>query len=115
MIWDYERLVLQHFPEIWKVKCLNHTNHQTEQAPGKVMVALVPDLRHHQPRNPFQPKVGMSKRTEVAAFLQDRMSPFIDLKVENPLYDPLRLSFNVGFHVGYDEGFYGQKLHQEVQ
>jgi|GEM_PF-6941435 len=115
MIWDYERLVLQHFPEIWKVKCLNHTNHRTEQAPGKVMVALVPDLRHHQPRDPFQPKVGMAKRTAVATLLQNRMSPFIDLKVENPIYEPLRLSFNVGFHVGYDEGYYGQQLHKEVQ
>ncbi|HHG84050.1 MAG TPA: hypothetical protein ENJ82_04810, partial [Bacteroidetes bacterium] len=115
MIWDYERLVLEQFPEIWKVKCLNHTDHKTERAAGKVMLALVPDLRNHQSHNPFQPRVGMYKRMEVADFISERISPFIDLRVENPIYEPLQLSFNVGFHSGFDEGFYGQKLHTEIQ
>lgn len=115
MIQDYERLVLQEFSGIWKVKCLNHTDLKTEQSAGKVMVALVPDLRMHQARNPFQPKVGLYRRMEVHEFIKARISPFIDLRIENPVYEPLRLSFNVGFHEGYDEGYYGQLLHQEIQ
>jgi hypothetical protein len=115
MIWDYERLVLDAFPDLYKVKCLNHTDYQTEIVAGNVMVAVVPNLRNKGLHSPFQPKLSLHRRMDIYDFLRERISPFIYLRVENPVYEPLQLSFNVGFHKGYDEGFYGKKLHQELQ
>lgn len=115
MIWDYERLVLDEFPNLYKVKCLNHTNYQTEMVAGHVMVAVIPNLRKKGERSPFQPKLSIHRRMEIYDFLRERISPFIYLRVENPIYEPIRLSFNVGFHQGHDEGYYGKKLHRELQ
>jgi hypothetical protein len=115
MIWDYERLVLDSFPELYKVKCLNHTNYQTELVAGHVMLAVIPNLRKRGIHAPFQPKLSIHKRMDVYEFLRERISPFIYLRVENPIYEPIQLSFNVGFHQGKDEGFYGKKLHQQIQ
>lgn len=115
MIWDYERLVLDAFPDLYKVKCLNHTDYQTEVVAGNVMVAVVPNLRNKGIHSPFQPKLSLHRRMDIYDFLRERISPFIYLRVENPVYEPLQLSFNVGFHAGYDEGFYGKKLHTELQ
>jgi hypothetical protein len=115
MIWDYERLVLDAFPELYKVKCLNHTNYETELVAGHVMLALIPNLRKRGIHAPFQPKLSIHKRMDIYDFLRERISPFIYLRVENPIYEPIQLSFNVGFHSGKDEGFYGKKLHQEIQ
>lgn len=115
MIWDYERLVLDTFPDIYKVKCLNHTNYQTELVAGHVMIAVIPNLRNKGLRSPFQPKLSIHKRMEIYDYLRDRISPFIYLRVENPIYEPIQLAFNVGFHKGFDEGFYGKKLHLELQ
>jgi len=114
-IWDYERLVLDSFPELYKVKCLNHTNYQTEMVAGHVMMAVIPNLRNKASRSPFQPKLSLHKRMEIYDHLRSRITPFIYLRVENPIYEPIQLSFNVGFHEGRDEGFYGQKLHQQLQ
>ena len=114
-IWDYERMVLDAFPEIYKVKCLNHTNYQTELVAGHVMLAVIPNLRNKEEKSPFQPKLSMHRRMDIYDFLRQKISPFIYLRVENPIYEPLKLSFNVGFHQGYDEGFYGKKLHQQLQ
>ncbi|WP_062056404.1 baseplate J/gp47 family protein [Aquimarina longa] len=114
-IWDYERLVLEEFPELYKVKCLNHTNNQTEMVAGHVMIAIIPNLRNKQEKFPFQPKLSMHKRMDVYHFLRERITPFIFLRIENPIYEPIKLSFNVGFHKGRDEGFYGKKLHQQLQ
>lgn len=114
-IWDYERLVLDNFPELYKVKCLNHTNYKTEVAAGHVMVAVIPNLRNKESKSPFQPKLSMHKRMDIYHFLRQRITPFIYLRVENPIYEPIKLSFNVGFHTGYDEGFYGKKLHAQLQ
>ncbi len=115
MIWDYERLILDAFPNLYKVKCLNHTNYQTEMVPGHVMIAVVPNLRRSGSKSPFQPKLSLHRRLDIYDFLRERISPFIYLRVENAIYEPIHLSFNVGFHQGFDEGFYGQKLHQQIQ
>ncbi|OFZ09772.1 MAG: hypothetical protein A3D92_12500, partial [Bacteroidetes bacterium RIFCSPHIGHO2_02_FULL_44_7] len=114
-IWDYERLVLDNFPDLYKVKCLNHSNYKTEVAAGHVMVAVIPNLRNKESKSPFQPKLSMHKRMDIYDFLRQRITPFIYLRVENPIYEPIKLSFNVGFHAGYDEGFYGKKLHAQLQ
>ncbi|MGB3463735.1 MAG: hypothetical protein WBA74_00620 [Cyclobacteriaceae bacterium] len=114
-IWDYERLVLEEFSELYKVKCLNHTNALTEVAAGHVMVAIIPDLKNQGVATPFQPRMSSYQRVKIYEFLRDRISPFIYLQVVNPIYEPLRFSLNVGFHQGYDEGFYGRKLHRQIQ
>jgi hypothetical protein len=115
MIWDYERLVLDTFPDLYKVKCLNHTNYQTELVAGHVMIAVIPNLRNKGLKSPFQPKLSIHKRMDIYDYLRERISPFIYLRVENPIYEPIQLAFNVGFHKGFDEGFYGKKLHDELQ
>ena len=114
-IWDYERLVLDEFQDIYKVKCLNHTNLETEQVAGHVMLAVVPDLRKNKSVNIFQPKVGVSTRLNIRDSILTRTNPFLNLRVENPIYEPLKISLKVGFHVGYDEGFYGLKLQDDIQ
>jgi hypothetical protein len=56
-LWDYERLVLEAFPEIYKVKCLDHTQYEPsdsgegiyrELAPGHVTIVTIPDLRFNK-------------------------------------------------------------------
>ncbi|MEL6535416.1 MAG: hypothetical protein AAFQ98_08395, partial [Bacteroidota bacterium] len=114
-VWDYERLVLAQFPDIYKVKCLNHTDGDSEFAPGNVLVAVIPNVRQHGQGNLFQPKVGALRRSGIREYLQRRINPFLTLHVTNPVYEPLRLYFNVGFHEGRDEGFYGRKLYTDIQ
>lgn len=115
MISDYERLVMEQFDGIYKTKCLNHTNDVTELQAGAVRVVVVPDLLNHHARNRFQPQVGRRKLLDIEEFISARITPFIDLKVVNPLYEQIRLHFNVGFHPGFDAGYYGQQLHDELQ
>lgn len=114
-VWDYERLVLDQFPDIYKVKCLNHTHLTSEFSPGNVLVAVIPNVRRHGIANVFRPKVGALRRSKIHEYLQARVNPFLNLHVANPIYEPLRIYFNVGFYEGRDEGFYGRKLFSELQ
>ncbi|MCP4659286.1 MAG: hypothetical protein GY856_28075, partial [bacterium] len=41
--WDYERLVLERFPEIYKAKCIPAHLAGTFDPPGKVRVVVIPD------------------------------------------------------------------------
>ena len=41
--WDYEHLILDQFPEIYKTKCLNHTSKESSFAPGEVLIIVIPN------------------------------------------------------------------------
>ena len=119
-IFDYERMVLEEFPSIYKVKCLNHTS-QTgdvdtycELSPGHVMVITIPDLRNKNAVNPFEPRTSLNVLSEIDRYLSQYITPFIDLKVKNPFYEQIRVSFDVGFHEGYDAGFYTKELNEGI-
>ncbi len=55
-IFDYERIVLEQFPEVYKVRCINHTDSESEYAPGKVRVVVIPDLRGKSATDPLRPR-----------------------------------------------------------
>jgi WD40 repeat protein len=122
-IFDYERLVLERFQEIYKVKCINHTFKQRddplykinpEYQPGYVRVIVVPDLRNKNAVNLLQPQVSLNKREEIKYSLQEIASDFIRLEVDNPSYEEIRVKFNVRFHRGRDKGFYTTLINEDI-
>ena len=122
-IFDYERLVLEKFPEIYKVKCINHTFKKRneplykvnpEYQPGYVRVIVVPDLRNKNAVNLLQPQVSLNKREEIKKALQAVASNFINLQVDNPNYEEIQVKFNVRFHAGRDKGLYSTLLNEDI-
>lgn len=122
-VWDYERMVLEEFPSIYKVKCLNHTEYKAvhtdgkdwEISPGHVMVVCIPDLRNLNSVNPFEPKTSIRIIQQVDAYLRRFISAWVDLKVKNPLYESIQINCKVGFVKGKDPGYYTQVLERSIQ
>jgi hypothetical protein len=114
-IWDCERMVLEAFPEVFKVKCLNHGSHDSEVAPGFVTLVLIPNLRNRNAVNPLQPRASSVLRDRVRVFMQPYLSFFTELRVENPHYEPVLLEMQVGLREGFDGGYYGALLDEELR
>lgn len=112
---DYEHLVLEEFPEIYKVKCINHTSKYSEYSPGNVSVVVIPYFKNQNEKNPFELKVSKAKLTKIDRFLVKLNSPFVDLDVRNPKYETIRVDFKVEFHIGYDRTYYEGKLNEEIK
>jgi len=112
---DYEHLVLEEFPAIYKVKCINHTSRYSEYAPGNVSVVVIPYFKNKNEKNPFELKVSKAKLSEIRRFLVKLNSPFVNLDVRNPKYEPIRVHFGVEFHIGYDRTFYENQLNEEIK
>ncbi len=113
-MWDYERLVLDAFPQIYKVKCLNHTEYEPDEsgkgvyrelAPGHVTVVAIPNQQYHNLRDPLRPYTSLGLLAEMESFLQKRFSCFIKLHVKNPEFEEVRVEFNVLFKDGSDETY----------
>ena len=109
-IWDYERLILERFPQLYKVKCLPAGPERL----GKITIIVIPDIRNKLPFDPFQPKAPSGLLADVKAYLEDKIPPLATIEVKNAHYVPLKVRIGVRFRSGYNEGFYRQKLIEEI-
>ncbi len=113
-IFDYERLVLEQFPQIYKVKCINHAHEQSEFSPGNVHLVVVPDLRNKNAIDPLRPKATVNTLQEIDRYISRLSSDFVAVKVTNPRYEEIKVSFDVAFLEGYDAGFYLNQLQSDI-
>ena len=120
-IWDYERLILQKFPSVYKVKCLNHTRfdgtlkNYSEIAPGYVSLIVVSDMINQNAVDPLKPKTSLVTLTEIGQYLESIKAENVRLSVRNPLYEEIKVDFNVKFHDGTDSGYYRGFLNDEIK
>ena len=113
-IFDYERLVLERFPEIYKVKCINHTDRASEYAPGHVRLIVVPDLRNRSEVDPFRPKASLDTLGRIGRYLMSISPDFAQLDVTNPDYEELEVRFDVRFRTGKDRGYHTGLLNEVI-
>lgn len=115
--WDYERIVLQQFPEIYKVKCFSCLAGDTEQGnaikPGQLLIVVIPYLKGAASMN-LQPMVNALLLREVKAFVKTLSSPLVEISVRNPAYEQIQVRCKVTFKRGAGKGFYLKELNQEI-
>lgn len=132
-IFDYERLVLEKFPDVYKVRCINHgqVDHQQkwqELVPGSVTLVVVPDLSQRSTTQDLALKLNLSRLQEIEHYLAgsedamgqpvlpERCSPWATVKVVNPSYEQIQVKCEVAFKMPYSANFkfYLRQLDQEI-
>jgi hypothetical protein len=123
-IWDYERLILEAFPSLHRVKCLSHTlceqledgtKRYNEMAPGHVTIITIPSLHDLQLSNPLRPYTSERVLAQVEAFVRERISCHVQPHVVHPLFEEVALDFQLRLMPGYDDyTFYIQTLQEEI-
>jgi len=122
-IWDYEHIILEKFPKIFKVKCLNHSGFYTEQGvevfcenyPGHVAVITIPNQHNTSNTNPLRPYTPVGLLKNINDYLATVTSPFVKLHVKNPQFEEIQLDFMVRFYAHLDQAFYLQLLNTEIE
>ncbi|RPE05454.1 hypothetical protein EGT74_24010 [Chitinophaga lutea] len=117
-IWDYEHLILQQFPGLYRAKCIPHTRLEpgkyNELAPGHVTVITVPNLQRRNGIDPLRPFTYVSELEKVKDYLRTLISPFVQLHVCNPEYEQVRVEASVHFHPQYDKTLFRARLQEEI-
>ncbi|EAZ83082.1 baseplate J/gp47 family protein [Algoriphagus machipongonensis] len=114
-LWDYEHLILQKFPKVYKVKCLNHTCSSSFQSPGNATLILVPDTVQQSVFDIYQPRVSQGTLNDVAAFVNELNSFHVQAKVINPNYEEVKVDVKVKFREGLDVSFYLTKVKEDIK
>lgn len=114
-LWDYERLVLEAFPELYEAKCFKHSNLEAAYAPGSILMVVIADIRSHTRRHPFKPTTSLDVLDRVKRYLKELCPPYVDIAVKNPVFEEIRVSFLVRFREKANSGYYQQKLNKDIQ
>ncbi|MFH7012785.1 baseplate J/gp47 family protein [Flavobacterium sp. FlaQc-52] len=113
-MWDYEHIVLQKFPELYKVKCLNHTSENSYQSPGNVTLVVIPDTVNKNVFDIYQPRVSTATLNKVKKHIDQLNSLHVTTFVINPNYEEVKVDLKVKFKPGFDENFYSQQLNTDI-
>lgn len=121
--WDYERLILQRFPEIYKVKCFScmkdepfwfgQDEFESRPAPGHLLIALIPFATggtsefHH-------PMVNARLLNDVREFATGLSSSFSNIRVRNPVYERIQVRCKARFKKGVQQGLYLNRLERDI-
>ncbi|MCV2485097.1 baseplate J/gp47 family protein [Flavobacterium sp. SH_e] len=117
-LWDYEHLILQEFPNVFRVKCLNHTfisgTETSFLSPGKVTLVVIPDIVDKNVFDIYEPRVSTATLNSIESFINSKNSMLVSAKVINPDYEKVIIKLNVKFYPEYDENFYKKQLNEDL-
>ncbi len=106
-IWDYERLILEEFTQLAKVKTLSHTRYEvneitnqirySEAAPGHVSIVCVPQ-KQKQVGNFDVPYTPINTLENIAKFISILKPDWANIHVRNPIFEFVQVDFRVQFY-----------------
>jgi hypothetical protein len=113
--WDYERLILERFPELAKVKCLAHmTSTSSAPRPGHILIVVVPRFASAVAGACEKLMVSSQELLTIKQYIQGLSTQFAKIEVRNPVYEQVQVRCTVKFVGGYKTGFYFNRLNQAI-
>jgi hypothetical protein len=116
--WDYERLILERFPAVFKVKCFSamDSNVPEMQRPGHVLIVVVPRMMESRQDDNFTPMMNSVELDRIREFVRKLTSPFVEIEVRNPSYEWIQVRCAVKLASGAEaqRGYYLNKLNRVI-
>jgi len=126
--WDFERLVLAQFPEVYKVRCFSWSevrrHYETLQrsdpaikmpAAGTVVVVIVPNVPRNDPTTATAtPRLDTLSLRRMAEALSTRMPASARLEVRNALYERVQARCRVRLLPGVAKGAVQRALDRAI-
>jgi hypothetical protein len=112
--WDYERLILEQFPFIFKVKCINNY-YQGRFIPRHVTVIPIVNLKNKSAFIQTElPIASFLELRNIEEFLKLKTSAFVKIHAINPQPEYVLINCKVKFQASFNKGYYLQKLNEDL-
>jgi len=116
--WDYERLILQRYAEIYKVKCfcnlVDEERPDRRLRPGQVLIVVVSETENRGALD-RQAMVNSLLLSDIKSYVESLASPFVSIKVRNPVYEKIQVRCAVKFAHGKNSGRYIKVLNRAIK
>jgi hypothetical protein len=106
---DYEKIMLQKYPEIYRCKCITNRDAKFNISPGSILLTVVPTFESegNEQFSGYFSAMDLKKMTD---YLLTKTPIGAELTIVNPIYEKIRTKFNVKLKEGFDPKFYLNKL-----
>ncbi len=95
---DYEALILEQFPQVYKVKCFSHLSSeqhpQRRIQPGHLLIVPIPHLNQGGHGNQ-KPNLSGHLIHEIQQYIQQFAAADVSISVENPVYEEVQVRCTV--------------------
>lgn len=108
---DYEKIILENFPTVRKVKCFPGLDSKGKR-PGIVTLAIIEQNDHEGAIK--TPKSNCKLLLDIEEFLKQYSSIFAKIDAINPEYEYLQVRCKVTLRETRSEGYYLRKLNTEI-
>jgi hypothetical protein len=113
--WDVERIILDKFKEIDKVRVYGRNNHERQLLKGSSMqIVLIPKNSMTGNIRKRNDKVDYQTLIAVKEYVSKMVSPYIKIEVYNPVYEQLKVKCRVKFNDYQKRGTLLQELNREL-
>jgi hypothetical protein len=110
---DYEKLVLEKFPDVFQVKCITHYSYPAFVKPGTVRLVVVPHVKNSEAFT--QPRLDYNTLEAIRDYVVQLASPFVAIKVVNPNYERVRIRCRIRFESAQNTGQYVRRLESDIR
>ncbi|MCI3939195.1 hypothetical protein MQX03_18640 [Chryseobacterium aahli] len=118
--WDYERLILQEFPEVYRVKCLNHYRYDSGSvsnvSAGYVTLIPVAKSLSSSTVREWKPLLSLSTLQRIKNRIMGLCSPHVRLCIKPPVLEKIQITCKVKYREipGADTRLYADFLKETI-
>lgn len=110
--WDYERMILDRFPEVFKAQYIPWIN--TTTAKKELKIVVFPEMFNNNRYDDLQPSFSNAYLQTIVDYLSAYTSVFSRPHVVNPHYEVIKVVARIRFSRGFGNGYYVQKINEAV-
>lgn len=112
--WDYERIILQLFPNLYKVKCISHSTSNSSEKPGYLLIVVIGNIESSKEGVFYDPMLGNKILHDIKELLTGLNSGFANIEVRNPVYERIQIRCAVKIKSGLDSGYFIDLLNTKL-
>lgn len=114
---DFELLILEQFPQVYKVKCfpnmVSADDPMRRLRPGHILIVAIPHLHGNGHIN-WRPTLSGHLIEEIAQYVRRFASPAAVISVENPVYELVQVRCTVKLSSQLSSGHLSERINQAL-
>ncbi|MDE9465877.1 hypothetical protein [Xenorhabdus bovienii] len=107
-------LLKEHYVSIFDVKYPSNDELTRVPALAEQQLTIIPANRYNDSDEPLRPVLNEARRTGMAKWLQQKGSPWAEIKISNPQYVDVNINYKVKFKPGVNDDFGYRQLRQQL-
>ena len=108
--WDYERILLERFPQLAAVRCVPCSSDDS----GSVKIVVFPNVSLIPQGDIRKPQIDAFTKNEIEHYLKTICSPFVNIEILNPSYKEVDITGKITLRKEYHDHTYYLKLIEEA-